>query len=115
MPRIARRFLRRKEWGSEHKCALRCGYDYFQAGWGDPCTLKRLALDGRAAPEDSANWPDEETLADMQACWAVHGDEVKADHKARGIPGITWGEAVFERGLSPREALLGKRDIDADY
>ena len=51
----------------------------------------------------------------MQACWEVHGEEIKAKEDARwnGKPHrAPWGELVFEKGMTPMAALLHEDERD---
>lgn len=104
MPRVRKRAsLRRRDWGDDHFVQLAVGFDYFGA-WGDP---HRLPIDQRDY------WPAPEILEDMAACWAEHGEAIIAEFGERhGRP--LWGEAVFDLGWNPRDALSSGRRRQAE-
>ncbi len=83
---VRKRTMTRRSWNSGHLHQLRAGNDYFGDAWG------KL--------HDAT--PD--TLAEMESCWADHGDEIKAAVRLRS-PRPTLGELLFERGVSLPEAL----------
>ena len=99
MPRVRKRMpTRRRAWTDEHLCQLAVGFDYFGA-WGDS---HRLPIDERN------EWPAPEILEDMAACWAEHREAIIAEFGERhGRP--LWGELVFDQGVEPKEALIGRR------
>jgi hypothetical protein len=96
MPRVKRRAIARRDWQQEHLDQLRCGWDYFGCDWGNPVALP---------PERRHEWPSPDVLADMRACWAAHGDAVKQAQADQNPNKPAWGELVFERGLTPWQAL----------
>jgi hypothetical protein len=96
MPRLIRRNANRRGWTLAHLLQLRCGFQFLASDWSDPVDTP---------PEQRDEWPPAAMLADMRACWAAHGNEVKATCAGRqpGLP--SWGELVFERGMTPQEAF----------
>jgi hypothetical protein len=116
MPSIRRRRPdRRREFDYRHFAQLRSGLDFFGSGWGDHT--------GHGLPEGVSrdNWPTAEILNEMRECWELHSEQIKADNaeQHRGsLGGVTptWGELVFERGLSPEDAFdeQSRLNLEAD-
>ncbi len=67
----------RRGWPDAHLLQLACGHDYFREAWGDLSTIPADAMPG--------------VLADMAACWEMHGEEITSEHKAKhGLDSDPW-------------------------
>lgn len=96
MPRLRNRSLASRDWGWEHKAQLRCGWDFFGTGWGDPV---------RDHLPQGADWPAADVLEEMREAWADCGDDVMREHTRREHRGKPWGWWVFVQGVDPLESL----------
>lgn len=104
---MVRKVRRRRDWHRGHLRQLACGFDFYVpdiTGWGDPT---------HCPPDERHKWPSKEALAEMQACWTEHREEIMAMSPHREV---TFAELVFEQGLSPQEAMdrLSRHELRND-
>lgn len=94
MPRLRRALAKSRDFSRDRQLQLVSGVDEFCNGWGDAPAL--------IFPERRAQWPDEDTLAEMREAWERHGDDLCEEFE-RWRP--LWGELVFDDGTSPCAAI----------
>lgn len=94
----------RRSWNSGHVLQLQTGWDFFGDAWGDVLQYRQ--------PDDPrrAEWPSDDTLADMQLAWEALRDGRLANPGGHPMESQEcFGYRVFELGESPQEAMKNRR------
>jgi hypothetical protein len=87
MPKLRHRGLRERGWTNSHRNQLKHGHDFFHDAWSDAHQEEREGRD---------NWPDAETLADMEAVWKFFREELLAEYADKIERPWAWWRFEFE-------------------